>query len=682
MVVEQLLKARIVAPANRSSQLLTTLLKFGEFHPASREDAELVGRLEPLYEGARRLYLELESAVRQLEVEAGGGVIEVLLKGEEEPEGISVADVEELRDYLDQRSRSILSRLREIDSRLEQLRPEIDRLEKEASRLYLHAGAGINLSLLSGLKRVYATAYIASIRDLEEIVKALKEAATVTKPLDKGNVLLIVISKASDKEKVERILRSFNLSPVELERVEPPDRAAERLRELEERLGSLRSEVEELKQERLRIRSEKGAELVSLRDLARGLVESIQRLRGEAGRLVVLEGYVPSLLKERFVKEVGELAYVELLNVSHRAERGAEHEEEPPTRMRNNWFTEAFRPVTLIQGPPSYYEIDPTPLVSVFLTIFYGIMFADLGQGLVIAVLGLVLSMRARSSLKLWGRLLLILGASSATAGFLIQEAFGFKLSPITGMKPVLELIEHHGESAALNPSAVLTLFTFAPLLGFVHVSIGLALSAYILARHSEYGEAIFSKAASLAMYVFGVLFAFAFITVRGFEGLFTSSEPVPLLNLPTSVVGSIGAYGVLFCIALLVGGRLVGSFIGLFPKSSPLSHIGTGLLEILENIIHFMSNTLSYLRISILMIIHVALMLLINSAWEALSYASIGILIIGNIGVMGLEGLLVFIQALRLHLYEFFSKFFTGGGFLFKPLSLSSQRFKIVFKE
>jgi len=681
MVVEQLQRVRIVAPAKHSPDLLTTLLKFGEFHPATREDAEISSRLGTLYERSRRLYLDLEAAVRLLEVEAGGGVVEVLLRGEPEPQNLDLENVEELCHYIEERSRPILSKLKGTDARIEELRTQIDRVEKEASRLSIQSAIGLDLSALYSARRLYVAAFIASTRDLEEIMGALEEASVAVKPLERGSSLLLVVSKVKNRERVERILRTFNLTPIEPVAFEALEKLSAHLTELKETLSKLRDEFEGLQQERVKIKAEWGSELISLRDLARGLMDSIQRIGGGAGRLVVLEGYIPSSMREEFLREVGGLAYVDISPIPQREAHIEGHEEKPPTRMRNNWFTEAFKPVTLIQGPPSYYEIDPTPIVSIFLTIFYGIMFADLGQGLVIAALGLVLSMRAKGSLKLWGRLLLILGASAATTGFLIQEAFGFKLSPITGIKPILELIEHHGGSAALNTEAVITLFSFAPLLGFIHVSIGLGLAAYILFRQGEYGEAIFSKVTSLAMYVFGLLFALAFLTVRGFGTLFTSQEPVPLLGLPVSLVGNIGVYGVLLCIALLVGGRLVSSFFGLFPKASPLSHIGTGLLEVLENIIHFMSNTLSYLRISILMIIHVALMFLINSAWEALSYASIGILIIGNIGVMGLEGLLVFIQALRLHLYEFFTKFFTGEGILFKPLSLASPRLRVVFK-
>ncbi|GBC70740.1 hypothetical protein HRbin02_00509 [Candidatus Calditenuaceae archaeon HR02] len=679
MAVERLLKATVVAPSSSAQELLKALVKFGEFHPSSHEDQKPAKILEPLYERARRIFLELEAAARELEVEAGGGVIEVLLKGEPEPESISVRDLEDLLESLSSRAQPILSELRGLNKRIDEIRPEIERLERERDRLTIYVQLGLDLSRISRLRHVYAAAFVASPRDVDEITKSLEEATVAFKPIQKDMALMVVVSKPSHREKIERVLRTFNLTPVDVRIDEPLGKISEKLREVEERLAELRAEVENLEGRKRWIREERGREIATLRMLAQGVIDSLQRVRGERGRLLVLEGYIPQRLSGDFIRVVGGKAYVQLSPTTH---HNGSVEKMPPTRLKNNWITESFKPVTLIQGPPSYYEVDPTPFVSIFLSVFYGVMFADLGQGLVLTLLGLILSIRAKSGLRLWGRLIMILGISSSIAGFFIQEAFGFKLSQVTGMKPILELIEHQGESAAISSEAVIKLFTFAPLLGFIHVSIGLAVSTYILLKHGEVGEAIFSKGASLGMYVCGLLFALAFITTRGFETLLNSTQPVPLLGLPASLVGAIGVYGLLTCMALIVGGRVVGSFLNLFPRGSVVGYFGTGLLEILENIIHFMSNTLSYLRISILMIIHVALMLLINSAWEALGIASIGILVIGNIGVMGLEGLLVFIQALRLHLYEFFTKFFTGEGIIFRPLSLNSERIRVVFRD
>ncbi|MEM2041941.1 MAG: V-type ATPase 116kDa subunit family protein, partial [Nitrososphaerota archaeon] len=283
--------------------------------------------------------------------------------------------------------------------------------------------------------------------------------------------------------------------------------------------------------------------------------------------------------------------------------------------------------------------------------------------------------------LRVWGKLLLLLGISAAAVGFAIQEAFGFGIYNLTGLKPVIELVEHHGEAKVLSQHAVLTLFSFAPLLGFVHITLGMLLGAVKYAKAGELGEAIFSKGVSIAMYVFGLLFAIAFIGAGGFDKMFVSQDPAPLIGVPIAQLGTISVYGVLASLVLLVLGRPISGALGIGHRTSIVAGIGAGLLEVLENIIHFMSNTLSYLRVPILMVIHVALMMLVNAAWEGLSWASLPILFIGNVGIMALEGTLAFIQALRLHLYEFFSKFYEGTGSPFRPLRLESRLLRLVFR-
>ena len=148
------------------------------------------------------------------------------------------------------------------------------------------------------------------------------------------------------------------------------------------------------------------------------------------------------------------------------------------------------------------------------------------------------------------------------------------------------------------------------------------------------------------------------------------SENPAPLIGLPTKVIGAIGITGAIASIIVLMFGKFIAGIIGFGHRIGIVSAVGQGLLEVLENIIHFLSNTISYARLAILLIVHVALLLLLNTAWEALGIASLPLLIIGNIGIILLEGMLVFIQALRLHLYEFFTKFFEGTGHEFNKIA------------
>jgi V/A-type H+-transporting ATPase subunit I len=238
------------------------------------------------------------------------------------------------------------------------------------------------------------------------------------------------------------------------------------------------------------------------------------------------------------------------------------------------------------------------------------------------------------------------------------------------GSPELLHLVEEHGEAKQFNIAEVQRLLIFTILLGVVHIIVGYVLSIVKHLKEGEAGEALSVKAPSLAMYLFGILFALAFFGAGGdIQSIFTSTNPAPLLNLPTNLVGAVGVYGAVACIITLLFGRYVVGIAGLGHRTGIIASVGAGLLEVLENIIHFLSNTISYSRLTILLIVHAALLLLLNTAWEALGLVSLPLLLVGNIGIMLLEGMLVFIQAMRLHVYEFFSKFYEGTGQAFRKL-------------
>ena len=684
MGIAGLLRARVVVPRGRAGELLNDLYRFGDFH-VTENDGDRLRDVEELYSRARSIYLELEATVRELDVNVERGPLQVLMEGDlPDPEEVSVSDVREALDLIEREARPILEGLRAIWQDLSDVSERLRTLASRAEVLEVLRGLGRTASELGQLKRFHVSLFTLQSSALEEARRAFQDFVVVQERIGEGRALLAVICRPRDSDRVVRIARGLNLFQVQLDRV-PQDVEAE-LAAVRRELEELGKREEELRRRLSEIREEKGPRLAALRDLASEMRESLDRFR-EAGlrRAVVIEGYVPREREKEFLSAVGRRAYVELEEAGHHGghvPEGHGHEgPKPPTLLRHNKFFEAFRPVTLMQGIPGYGEIDPTPYVSVFLMVFYGIMFADLGQGLVIAVVGYLLMRRARSYLRVWGKLLLLLGLSAAAVGFLVQEAFGFGIYNLTGLKPVIELVEHHGEAKVLSQQAVLTLFSFAPLLGFVHITLGMLLGAVKYAKAGELGEAIFSKGVSMAMYVFGLLFAIAFIGAGGFERMFTSQDPAPLVGLPIAQLGTVSVYGVLASLVLLIAGRPISGILGIGHRTSLVAGIGAGLLEVLENIIHFMSNTLSYLRVPILMVIHVALMMLVNAAWEGLGLASLPILIIGNIGIMALEGTLAFIQALRLHLYEFFSKFYEGSGAPFRPLRLESRLLRLVFR-
>ena len=104
---------------------------------------------------------------------------------------------------------------------------------------------------------------------------------------------------------------------------------------------------------------------------------------------------------------------------------------------------------------------------------------------------------------------------------------------------------------------------------------------------------------------------------------------------------------------------------------------IGMGLIHLLESFSTFISNTISYGRMLAMLIAHLVFLSVINALAEQVNFIGfkILILIIGNIFVLVLEGLLVFVQTLRLHFYEFFSKFYEGTGIQHKPIFVFNKQ-------
>ena len=105
----------------------------------------------------------------------------------------------------------------------------------------------------------------------------------------------------------------------------------------------------------------------------------------------------------------------------------------------------------------------------------------------------------------------------------------------------------------------------------------------------------------------------------------------------------------------------------------------------ILAKTIESLAHTISYARLGIMLLVHAALLLTVNNAYVELggmsSPGAIAMIVGGNLGIMMIEGLIVYIQALRLHLYEFFTKWYSGGAAPFRQVSPEAIYNRFVWK-
>ena len=314
----------------------------------------------------------------------------------------------------------------------------------------------------------------------------------------------------------------------------------------------------------------------------------------------------------------------------------AKEHEAPPTLVRVPGWTKPLQSVIDNFGIPSYHETNPLVFMILTFPLIYGLMFGDFGEGPIFLALGLFLLYLKRKKVKIFeigqlfvngAELIIMLGVGITIFGFVFGDFFGFESQAIFGFRPFFN--PNEGAFASTPDISHLLIYMAVILLfGVGHYFSGLVLSAYNKVRNHEIKHALYGPISWAWFYIVFVYLA-ARVVIAGYK------------------------FGVLLQNPLL----LVLLFI-------PMGIMGwkEGPLHLFEVFISAGSNTLSYLRIWALNLADFAI------KFAFFSFGGLVGAIIGNLLVMILEGLIVFVQTLRLHWVEWFSKFYEGSGSSFAP--------------
>ena len=316
--------------------------------------------------------------------------------------------------------------------------------------------------------------------------------------------------------------------------------------------------------------------------------------------------------------------------------RYGDTEEAPPIRLQNPPIIRQFEFFTRLYGLPVYGELDPTPLLAVTYTFLFGLMFGDVGHGLVLAFLGLYIHMVMKKPL---GSILVVVGCSAMVFGFLYGSIFGFEdILPALWRRPMTDIAE--------------TLL-FAVGVGVGLIVLSMCLHMYNAARKGRIGDLLFGAngVAGLLFYTAVLWLAFR----RLFWGYDFSLAVVGLAVLPL----------VLVALKHPIVRLMEGS-----SQDTPPDKVGPGMfvfntiIELFETLLTYATNTISFVRVGAFAISHAGMMhVVLQLSQGAAGSRNLLILILGNVLVLAIEGLLVGIQVLRLDFYEIFSRFYTGGG-------------------
>ena len=327
---------------------------------------------------------------------------------------------------------------------------------------------------------------------------------------------------------------------------------------------------------------------------------------------------------------------------------------QPPTKLKNGWFAKPFGLFVEMYGLPSYHDIDPTPFVAWSYAILFGLMFGDLGQGIVLAILGYLLYKKKGSML---GAIGVRIGITSAIFGFLYGSLFGNEEILIPVFQNVFGLIDK--PIHVMDADFTMTLLISAIGIGVFLIVIAMFLSIYIKLKKKHYVEMFMSHngVAGLVLYTY-ILTALALS--MGFQiNILTPMFTLPFIGIPL----------VLIFMKEPVERKVHGE--KMFPNGFGGFFV-EGFFELFEILLSYVTNTMSFLRVGGFILSHAGMMLVVMSLMEMVGgTGSIFVLIFGNIFVMALEGMIVGIQVLRLQFYELFSRYYQGDGIAFTPLEI-----------
>ncbi|HOO43441.1 MAG TPA: V-type ATPase 116kDa subunit family protein [Bacillota bacterium] len=319
----------------------------------------------------------------------------------------------------------------------------------------------------------------------------------------------------------------------------------------------------------------------------------------------------------------------------------------PPTKLKNNWFTRPFVSFMQMYGLPSYFSIDPTPIMAITYSLLFGMMFGDLGQGIVLCLIGYLIYRRSKNQL---GAIAIRIGLASAFFGLLYGSFFGNEeiLTPIFtnwlgfSKKPI----------DILDPTFTMTLMVGTMLLGSILIVTSIIINIIISIKKKKISEIFFSHngVAGLVFYLF-LVGGLALKLLYGYS-IFNILTIILFVAIPLLLIFLKPPLE-----RLIEGEKMFpNGFGGFFVE---------GFFELFEVVLSYLTNTMSFLRVGGFMLAHASLMLIVYTFVGSAGtvFGQTLILVIGNLFVMALEGLIVGIQVLRLEFYEMFSRYFEGDG-------------------
>jgi V/A-type H+-transporting ATPase subunit I len=518
---------------------------------------------------------------------------------------------------------------------------------------------GADLEAIEELKLINTTIASVPHKNFPQLKLALTGIPVIIHRcrLTKETEFLCFVMSAKYKSNIERALKTHHAEIFKIPETLPHD-ISSALKKVKNQQEENSKEEKKISAELNKLGADYNHKIITWKETIENILMLLQAQKSmyQSGRLAVLKGYVPEqnfqTLSDNIQTSLNGKALV-LENQSPQT---------PPTRIMHNRFVKPYEEITKLYGLPQYEEVDPTPIIAITFPLIFGLMFGDIGHGLVLLIGGGILGflIKRGQSIKNICWILASCGAVAVFTGILFGEFFGKQLFAPLWFSPF---------------DNVFTFLIFSLFVGVAQIMSGLILEMtnFFLKRNPI--DAVLTSVPKIAFYS-GAVYLLAVYQLN-----FSA-----WLNGPILVV--------LMPIIILILGKPI--FFALTKPSAVTDEektdensFGQRLFESGDLITRLLSNTMSYTRILALLMAHWALVLVVYVVAGLIGSTSIltailsGIIIVaGNVFVIALEGLIVFIHTMRLHFYEWFSKFYEGTGLEFAPFKQNFVHTEVTLKK
>jgi V/A-type H+-transporting ATPase subunit I len=370
-------------------------------------------------------------------------------------------------------------------------------------------------------------------------------------------------------------------------------------------------------------------------------IHDVKRYATFSSSSFYLCGWMPKKEALKFIKKTKN---DHRLTVSLEEKNTTEEHLKIPTKIENLNIFKPFEQFVKMYGIPRYNEIDPTFFLSCIYIVFFGMMFGDVGHGICLLIVGLLMTFFKKGGFL--SKIISLIGASSIFFGFMYGTFFGYE-----GDRSIIKPVWFTPMENSFNMNKIL--------LSTIFIGIGTILVSMIINISNGIKQKNYKK---------------IFFSQNGFAGLIFYSTSIYLVyklinsvNIKNLFIANFLAYTSLLVILIQ---EPLAKICKKIKKDTKKGWFIEAFFELGESILGYITNTISFSRVGTFALCHAGIMSVIILFITEFKKYSLLIAILGNIFVVCFEALIVGIQVLRLNYYEIFSRFYSGDGIEFKPIN------------